>query len=86
MRLIVGRLIALIERYPALVNGAFIIIAWVGIKLIAEYLHGRVYPYRHSAVAVPWPVGVIFLASFVRAAPGTAEADNDRKGHSGAVR
>src|SRR5438034_5233718 len=36
MRLVVGRLIALIERYPALVDGAFIIIGWVAGKLLAE--------------------------------------------------
>src|SRR5438034_3150553 len=34
MRLVVGQMIAVIERYPALVDGAFIIIAWVGLKLI----------------------------------------------------
>jgi YkoY family integral membrane protein len=39
MRLVVGQLIAIIERYPALVDGAFVIIAWVGVKLIIEYLH-----------------------------------------------
>ncbi len=40
MRLVVGQLLALVQRYPALVDGAFIIIAWVGIKLVLEYLHG----------------------------------------------
>ena len=39
MRLVVGQMIAVIERYPALVDGAFVIIAWVGFKLIIEYLH-----------------------------------------------
>jgi YkoY family integral membrane protein len=39
MRVVVGQLIALVERYPALVDGAFIIIAWVGLKLALEYLH-----------------------------------------------
>ena len=39
MRLVVGQLIALIEKYPALVDGAFVIIAWVAIKLLVEYLH-----------------------------------------------
>jgi predicted tellurium resistance membrane protein TerC len=28
-----------VQRYPPLVDGAFIIIAWVGIKLLVEYLH-----------------------------------------------
>ena len=39
MRLVVGQLLALIKRYPALVDGAFVIIGWVGIKLLLEYLH-----------------------------------------------
>jgi YkoY family integral membrane protein len=39
LRLVVGQLIELIRRYPALVDGAFIIIAWVGIKLLSEYAH-----------------------------------------------
>ena len=39
MRLLIGQLLTLVERYPALVDGAFIIIAWVGIKLLLEYLH-----------------------------------------------
>ena len=39
MRLVVGQLLTLIERYPALVDGAFVIIAWVGIKLLLEYLY-----------------------------------------------
>ena len=39
MRVVIGRLLALVERYPPLVDGAFVIIAWVGIRLLAEYLH-----------------------------------------------
>jgi YkoY family integral membrane protein len=40
MRTVVGQVIALIERYPAIVDGAFIIIAWIGLKLAMEYFHG----------------------------------------------
>jgi YkoY family integral membrane protein len=39
MRLVVGQLIALIERFPTLVDAAFIIIAWIGIKLTLDYVH-----------------------------------------------
>ena len=39
MRLVIGQLLSLVERYPPLVDGAFVIIAWVGIKLLVEYLH-----------------------------------------------
>jgi YkoY family integral membrane protein len=39
MRLVIGQLLIVVRRYPALVDGAFIIIAWVGIKLLIEYFH-----------------------------------------------
>jgi YkoY family integral membrane protein len=41
MRLVIGRLLAIVERYPPLVDGAFVIIAWVGFKLLIEYLHAE---------------------------------------------
>lgn len=42
MRLVIGQLLRVVRRYPALVDGAFIIIGWVAIKLLVEYLgpHG----------------------------------------------
>ena len=68
MRLVVGRLISLVQRYPALVDGAFVIIAWGGIKLVLEFLHTAGY----VAFAVPkWfslgAVVVIFVAAFIYA-------------------
>jgi YkoY family integral membrane protein len=66
MRLVVGQMIAIIERYPALVDGAFVIIAWVGVKLIIEYLHAE------GLVAFEIPqwlslglIVVIFIAAFI---------------------
>jgi YkoY family integral membrane protein len=38
MRLVIGQLLAIVERYPPLVDGAFVIIAWVGVKLVLEFL------------------------------------------------
>src|SRR5205814_8740004 len=43
MRLVIGKLLALVERYPMLVDGAFVIILWVGIKLLMEYGHAEGY-------------------------------------------
>ena len=37
MRLVIGQLLAIVRKYPALVDGAFIIIGWVAIKLFIEY-------------------------------------------------
>jgi YkoY family integral membrane protein len=39
MRLVIGQLLVIVERYPPLVDGAFVIIGWVAIKLFVEYLH-----------------------------------------------
>ena len=68
MRLVIGRLLSLIEHYPALVDGAFIIIAWVGIKLLVEFMHTEGY----IAFEVPrWLslglIVVIFVAAFLYA-------------------
>jgi YkoY family integral membrane protein len=41
MRIVIGKLLTLVQTYPALVDGAFIIIAWVGIKLMLEFLHAQ---------------------------------------------
>lgn len=39
MRVVVGQLLVLVQRYPPLVDGAFVIITWVALKLFAEYAH-----------------------------------------------
>jgi YkoY family integral membrane protein len=43
MRLVIGTLLSLVDRYPPLVDGAFVIIAWVGLKLLIEFLHTEGY-------------------------------------------
>lgn len=68
MRLVVGQLLVLVQRYPALVDGAFIIIAWVGLKLCVEYLHDA----RYTAIEIPrWLsltlIVVIFVMAFIYA-------------------
>ena len=52
MRVVIGQLLTLVRRYPALVDGAFMIIAWVGIKLLIEYLHTRDRPFRDQQVVL----------------------------------
>lgn len=68
MRLVIGQLLVIVRRYPALVDGAFLIIAWIGIKLLVEYLHGA--GYIHFAINKWWSFGlivVIFIISFLYA-------------------
>ena len=68
MRLVVGQLLSLVQRYPALVDGAFVIIAWVGFKLCWEYLNAA------GVVHFEIPqwfslslIAVIFAAAFIYA-------------------
>jgi YkoY family integral membrane protein len=68
MRLVVGQLLTLVQRYPALVDGAFIIIGWVGLKLCLEYLHTA----WHIGFEVPqlWSIALIisiFIVAFIYA-------------------
>jgi YkoY family integral membrane protein len=66
MRLVIGQLLLLVNRYPPLVDGAFVIIAWVGIKLLLEFLHAA--GYVHFQIPKTISLGlvvVIFVISFI---------------------
>jgi YkoY family integral membrane protein len=80
MRLVIGQLLAIVRRYPALVDGAFIIIAWVGVKLLIEYLHleGHI-PFQVNKWMSFGLIVLIFLASYLyarRQGPVPDEADH----------
>jgi YkoY family integral membrane protein len=77
MRLVIGQLLVLVNRYPTLVDGAFVIIAWVGIKLILEYLHTAGYTEFEVPTALSLGlIVVIFVVAFIKARmEGPAEAD-----------
>ena len=68
IRVVIGQLLSLVRRYPAIVDGAFIIIAWVGVKLLLEYanvegwIHFEVNKWISFGV-----IAVIFLVSYVYA-------------------
>lgn len=79
MRMVIGQLLTLVRRYPALVDGAFVIIAWVGIKLLLEFL--RVEGISHIEVN-KWLsfglIAVIFLVSYLYARrQGPAPEEDD---------
>jgi len=68
LRVVVGKLIALVQKYPTLVDAAFVIIAWVGIKLGLEYFYAAGYvdfevP-RSLSLGV---IIVIFVAAYIYA-------------------
>jgi YkoY family integral membrane protein len=68
MRLLIGQLLAVVRRYPALVDGAFIIVAWVGVKLLIEYLHQiHVVPFEVPRWLSLGLIAVIFTAAWLYA-------------------
>src|SRR4051812_45282135 len=81
IRVVIGQLLALVRKYPAIVDGAFIIIAWVGAKLLIEYLKAA--GYIHFEISKWFSFGVIiviFLASYAyarRKGPAAHVEDDD---------
>jgi YkoY family integral membrane protein len=68
MRMLIGQLLIVVQRYPPLVDGAFVIIAWVGIKLLVEYLHVSHYiPFAINKWISFGLIVVIFAISYLYA-------------------
>ena len=68
MRLVVGQLLTLVQRYPSLVDGAFVNIGGVGFKLGGEYAHQT--GWVHLEIPQWFSLGliaVIFTAAFTYA-------------------
>lgn len=78
MRLVIGKLLSLVERYPVLVDGAFVIIAWVGFKLLLDYLHTAGY----VAFEIPKfiSLGVIVVIFGIALAYALVKDNTERKG------
>src|SRR6188768_1725310 len=68
MRVVIAQLLAIVRKYPAIVDGAFIIIAWVGMKLLVEYLHAEELIHLQINKWLSFGViSLIFLASYLYA-------------------
>jgi YkoY family integral membrane protein len=68
IRVVIGQLLAIVRKYPAIVDGAFIIIAWVGLKLLLEYLHAEGVIHLHINKWFSFGlIIVIFTASYLYA-------------------
>jgi YkoY family integral membrane protein len=86
MRLVIGQLLALVRRYPTLVDGAFIIIAWVGIKLLIEYLHSMGYVHFQVSKWVSFGlIVVIFAIAYLYARRQGPQPDPDEEDEAHAL-
>lgn len=76
MRLLTLQVLVLVRRYPKLIDGAYVIIAWVGVKLVLEYLHGHGwFPWEVRQDASIGIVAALFVTSFLYARAHKAEED-----------
>jgi len=78
MRVVIAQLLAIVRRYPTLVDGAFVIIALVGSKLLLEFANAMEWihfdPPRWLSLAV---IAVTFLVAYVMARrKGPVETDD----------
>jgi YkoY family integral membrane protein len=68
IRVVIGQLLSIVRRYPTIVDGAFVIIAWVGIKLLLEFLNAAGYVHfeidKWLSLAM---IVVIFTVAYLRA-------------------
>jgi YkoY family integral membrane protein len=68
MRMVIGQLLSIVRRYPAIVDGAFIIIAWVGVKLLLEYFNAEGWIHFEINKWVSFGlIAAIFLVSYAYA-------------------
>jgi YkoY family integral membrane protein len=81
MRLVIGQLLRVVKRYPALVDAAFIIIAWVAIKLLIEFLNTAGYTTFHVNKWISFAlIAVIFSIAYLYArTQGPVEDDEDEQ-------
>jgi YkoY family integral membrane protein len=78
IRVVIGQLLTIVRRYPAIVDGAFIIIAWVGLKLLLEYLRGEQIIQLHINKWFSFGmIAAIFLASYAYARRKGPAPDSD---------
>jgi len=79
MRMVIGQLLRVVRRYPVLVDAAFVIIAWVAIKLLIEYLNAIGYLQFHVNRWFSFGLIVaIFVAGYLYARhQGPVDEDED---------
>jgi YkoY family integral membrane protein len=87
MRVVISQLLSIVRRYPTLVDGAFVIIALVGAKLLIEYAAAM--GWIHFDVPKWLSLGLIaitFLIAYVQARrKGAVELDDDSDDEAAAL-
>ncbi len=69
MRLLTLHVLRLITRYPRLIDGAYVVVAWIGVKLIWKYVHRELHwiPWELPEAVSIGVVIALFIGSFLYA-------------------
>src|SRR6516225_4037114 len=76
MRFVVGYFVILLERFPGLAEGAYALVAWIGVKLLASGLHDASLIRYHIPEPVFWSVMLFIavLSLLVKSKPGQPDS------------
>jgi YkoY family integral membrane protein len=76
MRFVVGYFVILLERFPGLAEGAYLLVAWIGVKLLASGLHDASLIRYHIPEPVFWSVMLFIavLSLLVKSKPGQPDS------------
>ncbi len=59
MRLLTVQVLELVKRYPRLIDGAYVVVSWVGVKLLWEYAHHK--HWVPFGINQWWSIGVVLV-------------------------
>jgi len=78
MRFVVGYFVILLERFPGLAEGAYFLVAWIGLKLIANGVHDAGLIQLHIPEGLFWSVMLLIavISLFVKAKPSPPAEPN----------
>jgi YkoY family integral membrane protein len=78
MRFVVRYFVILLDRFPALAEGAYYLVAWIGLKLVINGIHDAHYTKYHVPEWLFWSVmGLITLASLAIKPGPTSHIESD---------
>jgi YkoY family integral membrane protein len=81
MRFVVRYFLILLERFPGLENGAYYLVAWIGLKLLISGLHSGEFTGKYVKFHIPewlfWIVMLLIAAASMLITPRTKKTDGD---------
>ncbi len=81
MRVVASRLVILMQRWPALADGAFVIILWVGLRLLVAYAHMQ--GWIGWEVSQAWSLAIIILLLALSAGYAAWKGPGEPNGNRG---